>query len=455
MARKARTVGQGRPSAHRPGAGVPALQQRATQLYQSGRLADALEACHEILALEPGRPDVLGFAGMIALKRGDYDAAVEFYSAAVARRPDYAEAHFNLGNALKQLKRLEEAAAAYERAARIRPDLAPAHHNLGSVLQSLERLDEAAAAYRRTLAIMPQSVETTRNLGMVLQRLGCMDEAIAAFRRVLEIEPGWLLVYSNLVTALMEKGEASGAVDACNEWLASEPRSSEAMARLAVALLEMGDRRAARDLLDFDRFVRQEFISPPAGYADLAAFNEALADHICRHPTLKIPPEDDPTYHHPSLQITEEILVEPKGPVAQLEDRIRSAIEHYRTALVQSPDHPFLAAWPERWRLTAWGVVLNGEGNLVPHIHPEGYFGGVYYVELPDVVAMPEHAQAGWFELGRPPPELHCTVEPEICAIQPEVGKMLLFPAYLYHRTIPYQSGQRRISIAFDIVPGD
>ena len=455
MARKARTAGRSRASARRGGAAVPALQQRATQLYRSGQLGEALQACREILALEPDRPDVLGFAGMIALKRGDCDDAVKYYSAAVAGRPDYAEAHYNLGNALKKLKRLDEAAAAYERAARIRPDLAPAHHNLGSVLQSLERYEEAAAAYRRTLAMMPQSVETIRNLGMVLQKLGRMDDAIAAFRRVLEIEPGWLLIYSNLVPALMEKGEAGGAVDACKEWLASDPRSSEAMARLAIALLELGDRRAARDLLDFDRFVRQEFISPPADYADLAAFNEALADHICNHPTLKIPPEDDPTYHHPRLQITEEILIEPKGPVGQLEDCIRAAIERYRSTLDQGPDHPFPAAWPERWRLTAWGTLLNGEGNLVPHIHPEGYFGGVYYVELPDVVAMPEHEQAGWFELGRPPPELHGTADPEICAIQPEVGKMLLFPAYFYHRTIPYQSGQRRISIAFDIIPED
>lgn len=30
---------------------------------------------------------------------------------------------------------------------------------------------------------------------------------------------------------------------------------------------------------------------------------------------------------------------------------------------------------------------------------------------------------------------------------------MVLFPAYLYHATVPFNSRQRRISIAFDVLP--
>ena len=63
MAHKAKTFGQSRGSARHSRADVPALQQRATRLYQAGQLAEALETCRQILALEPDRPDVLGFAG--------------------------------------------------------------------------------------------------------------------------------------------------------------------------------------------------------------------------------------------------------------------------------------------------------------------------------------------------------------------------------------------------------
>ena len=32
-------------------------------------------------------------------------------------------------------------------------------------------------------------------------------------------------------------------------------------------------------------------------------------------------------------------------------------------------------------------------------------------------------------------------------------GMMVLFPAYLYHATVPFNSEQRRFSIAFDVLP--
>ena len=30
---------------------------------------------------------------------------------------------------------------------------------------------------------------------------------------------------------------------------------------------------------------------------------------------------------------------------------------------------------------------------------------------------------------------------------------MLLFPSYIYHRTVPFEGAETRISIAFDVVP--
>ena len=51
-----------------------------------------------------------------------------------AIQPDFAEAHSNLGNALQELGRLEEAVASYRKALAIKPDYAEAHHNLAHPL---------------------------------------------------------------------------------------------------------------------------------------------------------------------------------------------------------------------------------------------------------------------------------------------------------------------------------
>jgi hypothetical protein len=42
---------------------------------------------------------------------------------------------------------------------------------------------------------------------------------------------------------------------------------------------------------------------------------------------------------------------------------------------------------------------------------------------------------------------------PEVQTIRPEEGMLVLFPSYFYHRTIPFESTEERISIAFDAVP--
>ena len=66
-------------------------------------------------------------------------------------KPDFAEAHNNLGNTLKDQGKLDEAVACYRRALELKPDYAAAHNNLGVVLKGQGKLDEAVACYRRAL----------------------------------------------------------------------------------------------------------------------------------------------------------------------------------------------------------------------------------------------------------------------------------------------------------------
>ncbi|MGE0736210.1 MAG: tetratricopeptide repeat protein [Alphaproteobacteria bacterium] len=441
-------------SAAPPGAtSIAVLQQQASEHLRANRFAEALAACRAILAQQPERPDVHAVAGTAALKAGDATGAVEHYRAALALRRDFVEAQFNLGNAYRALGKPEDAVDAYRRALELRPDLMQAAHNLGSALQSLGRNDESLAAYRKVVERVPNQAETWRNVGLVLFALGRKAEAFPAFRRALALQPGQLSIYSNLATILMQTGDARAAVALCDEWLAKDPGEVEAHAFKIHALIESGDRAAAKSLLAYDRLVWQRRIAPPLGFADLAAFNAALDAHVSAHPTLKVPPADDPTYHHPALHITGELLDEPKGPIAALEPLVHDAVEAYRQKIAGDAGAKFFTQWPQRWKLAMWATLLTGEGNLVPHIHLEGFLSGVYYVTLPRAIDDVKADRAGWFELGRPPSEWNCKAAPELHFVKPEPGLMLLFPAFVHHRTVPYSSGERRISIAFDVVP--
>lgn len=77
--------------------------------------------------------------------RGHLNQAVTQFEEAVRLKPDYAEAHYNLGNALNSLGRTPEAVAQFNEAVRLRPDYVVAHYNLRNALNSMGRTPEAIA----------------------------------------------------------------------------------------------------------------------------------------------------------------------------------------------------------------------------------------------------------------------------------------------------------------------
>lgn len=433
---------------------IEGLQAQAAEQYKQGRKREALTTCRRLLSRAPERPDFHAFAGMIALEIDDVPGAVKYYRRAVDLRFEYPEAHYNLGNAYKRLGRSADAAAAYETALDQRPDLGPAWHNLGSLRQADGDLDGARAAFAQAVITMPEAPETLRSFGIVLHKLGELQEAERRFRQALDLQPDWPLGMSNLMNILMSDGRHREALELADRWLKVEPWSTDATARKVVCLVELDRLDDARTYLDFDRFVWTRDWEAPAGYASIEAFNQALVEHVLAQKSLKVPPADSPTYHHPKLHITDELLAGKRGPMTALEGMIRASIEAYRDdVLAADPDHPLAKNWPAKWHLSTWATLLDDGGNLVPHIHIEGYIGGVYYPALPDVIDRPEAAPAGWFEMGRPPAEMSSEKEPLVRAVQPAEGRMIVFPGYFYHRTVPFDTPGRRISIAFDLVP--
>ncbi len=78
---------------------------------------------------------------------GAFDEAVAGYLRAIALKPDFVDAHSNLGNVLRRQGRVEEAIAACRRAIALNPDFAPAHLNLALALLLNGDFDEGWREY--------------------------------------------------------------------------------------------------------------------------------------------------------------------------------------------------------------------------------------------------------------------------------------------------------------------
>ena len=125
------------------------------------------------------------------MDRGRVNEALAQYQEAVAIYPDFAEAHYNFGNALAESGQFDAAVAHYRKVLELYPDLAEVRNDLGNVLTACGRINEAVAEYQKALKIQPNFAEAHYNFGLALAKGGRPDEAVTEYYRAVELKPQW------------------------------------------------------------------------------------------------------------------------------------------------------------------------------------------------------------------------------------------------------------------------
>jgi len=211
---------------------------------------------------------------------GHLAEAIVLYGRAAELKPDYAEAHNNLGNALGEAKRFEEAIASLQRAAALRPELAPVHSNLGLALARQRRFEEALECHRRALALQPELAAAHNNAAMALKELGRLDEAIDHYRRAIVLRDKFAEAHGGLGMALMALKRYSEAITSLRRAVELGPHLIAAHTSLGNALLELDQPEEAA--ASFRRVIEIDPTSATAqgnlGHAmrDLERYAEAL-----------------------------------------------------------------------------------------------------------------------------------------------------------------------------------
>jgi tetratricopeptide (TPR) repeat protein len=390
----------------------------ALTLYRSGKLKLALGKCQSVLVNHPRHSDAFNLAGIIHMDLGQTQQSVNSMRSVVEIHPASSKAHFNLGTALTANGELSEAISSQRRALELKPDYADALFNLGN-------------AYRQS---------------------GDSKAAILSYRSALDLEFDYPGAATNLASSLLHLGRPQDALDACHEALKHYPGDRDALAFKAIAATEVGDPDLAASILGMDRVIRTKDFDAADGFRDMAEFNKALVAHVLSHPTLTREPHNVATRNG---QQTENLALEPKGPIAQLEAMIIATYDEYMSVLSKESGHPYIRLIPDLRKIDIWGTVLDRMGHQAAHMHRNAWISGVYYVQLPDVMHGANESRSGWIEFGRPPDEFPCAVEHEVRNFEPREGRMFMFPSFEYHRTIPFESSEQRISIAFDLLARD
>jgi tetratricopeptide (TPR) repeat protein len=127
--------------------------------------------------------------GVAHFKEGRYREAIEAFKAAVAARPDYAEAYCDMGSAYDALGQYADAVAAYKKALAIRPNYAEAYYNLGLAHFTQNNYGEAIQAFESAVAAKPDYAKAYCKLGAAHAARGERDLAITVYRKAADLEP--------------------------------------------------------------------------------------------------------------------------------------------------------------------------------------------------------------------------------------------------------------------------
>ena len=101
--------------------------------------------------------------------------SVACYRTALDLKPDYSEAHNNLGTALAYQEQLDDAIACYQTAIDLDPDFAEAHANLGNALAEQGQRGDAVGCYRMAIDLKPDFPEAHYSLAMAHLARGDMQ----------------------------------------------------------------------------------------------------------------------------------------------------------------------------------------------------------------------------------------------------------------------------------------
>ena len=185
-----------------------------------------------------------------AIDRQDYASAAQNYQDYLAKKPDDATVHYDLGYTYTALHKPAEAKSEYEKAIALNPKLAPAYQNLGITLMATDPAG-AVAALQKAAELLPADARTKWLLGTALEDSGKLAPAIDQFEAAKKLDAKDAEIGISLGQALLSAGRGKEALASFQDALALQPTGR------ALAQAHLGLGRAAITEKQLDKGVSE------------------------------------------------------------------------------------------------------------------------------------------------------------------------------------------------------
>jgi Tfp pilus assembly protein PilF len=423
---------------------------RALVLRDAGRFAEACAAFSEAKGLGLAGAQFHATWAGAALAAGDLEDAGRLYRTALGAEPGHLES-------LKALTAMEfefgepgDAFAHFEQSLRDRNHGADAWLDWVAELCANYRYKEAAEVGERARAMHQDQpaldllIELAKGMSgdaaSALKQLAKLPETVA------ESNAGRL----SRAQLALRAGDPALAAALAETAAYQAPNTQMGWALLSLAWRLLDDPRE-HWLCDYDRLVMVTDVPSPAGDLGPEEFAAVVASALEPLHTSRGAPGNQSLRH--GTQTRGHLFNRPEPLIQLLRQAVTTAAEAAIAMLPNGRTHPFLGRKSNRLDFSgSWSVRLKGgEGHHVPHFHNLGWMSSAYYARLPVSDSNAQDAREGWIEFGRPPENFLLSLEPRRVA-EPRPGRLVLFPSYLWHGTVPFTHGSR-LTAAFDYQP--
>jgi tetratricopeptide (TPR) repeat protein len=434
------------------------------------RLAEA----ERVVALRPGKPIPLHNLAAALGDAGEAGRAEAAARAALAAGGDAPETWLVLARALQSQNRFDEAQGAFGAALARRPDYADALRDLAQLIwmrtgdlgaalavipggqagplrmlraRLLEYAGDVEGGYR-VLAAGPIAGDAGREITAAHLAMSFdPDLALSHALRAEALAPEADFVVRKAIDAHLAAGLVEAALARIDAARARHPLDQGLVAAQWMAWRMLGDPRAA-ELYDYEGLVADWLLDTPAGWSGIEAYLVDLSVALSGLHGLHTHPLDQSL--RGGTQTSVNLLLSEDPAIRAFRAAVDGPIRRHMAFLGAGAD-PVRARNTGDYRISGmWSVRLRPGGFHVNHVHPQGWLSSACYIELPAAVEAGD--REGWLQFGQPGVLAPTPIGPEHF-IRPRAGRLALFPSYMWHGTAPFSGEGRRLTVAFDVVP--
>lgn len=349
--------------------------------------------------------------------------------------------------------------------------------NLGNLYTDLGLLDKAEHCFYQCLEVDRQNYNVSVSLAHILTSKGKFPEALAILKNLIEEKLYKTQInLSDLNYRIAEIYRSAGsdyAKKAISHYKASDNPLSDAHRLELVYTYEDKDnflkveeeivkKGVATPLLAavqshasirYNKNDENLFCKDPFEFIDHSrlteddGFNSSLVSNLLR---LKSDLDTvSQSLLHNGEQSAGNFLLSNDPNIVLVRDIILGRINHYRSRFAGRTD-AFISNWPQNYQLHGWIVDIKKGGSLGGHMHKLGWLSGSLYLKIPNTLSSSEGNIVFSLNGNNYPTGSKIFPEKELDI---ETGDIVLFPSSVFHRTLPFDSQENRVTLAFDVKP--